>query len=496
MARKSNQISILQFDAHTLSRLKVQPAGEAMEVLSHEVERGTWATEAECAAALRAFAAQCALADEAIYTLIPRHEATVRVLAMPSQNSDEIASMVRLSAEEFVPYPADELIIAYSILQKLPGGESRVQITLVHRDIIQAHMRVLEAAGITPEQIFLSTACLANAFEMAALPADTPTALVALGSTGIEVLVFSQGRLAFSRGVASVQDWAGEGDAAASAQEELAIEVRGSLAAYRRESEDGLGADSLIVTCDWTPSGRWAEALESDTGKDCMAAPMPARLVSAGGQHLQGAPWAALGAALSALGRGRYTVELLPQSVVAGRRMEGARALYVRAGAMAALFLLALGILYGQMVYTRNHYITQLKAQRARLEPNAAGITAKQEQLLVLRRQVEQSGTPLEYLGALAKVAPEEGLNFTRINYARETGIELFGRALVLDEIHAFTERVRGMKSAFELFAQARSVYEEKAVERTTPVFLYQIDLSQPDEEEEAYVPEASQDTR
>lgn len=496
MARKSNQISILQFDAHTLSRLKVQPAGDTIEVLAHEVQRGTWSTEAECAAALRAFAAQCALADEALYTIIPRHEATVRVLAMPSQNADEIASMVRLSAEEFVPYPADELIIAYSILQKLPGGESRVQITLVHRDIIQAHLRVLEAAGITPEQIYLSTACLATAFEMAALPADAPTALVSLGSTGIEVLVFSQGRLAFSRGVASVQDWAGEGDAAANAQEELAVEVRGSLAAYRRESEDGLGADNLLVTCDWTPAARWAEALESDTGKDCMPVPMPAKLISAGSQHLQGSPWVAIGAALSALGRGRYTVELLPQSVVAGRRMEGARLLYLRAGAMAAVVLLSLGLLYGQMVYSRSAYIAQLEAQRARLEPNAAGITAKQEQLLVLRRQVEQSGTPLEYLGALVQMAPEKGLNFTRINYARESGMEVYGRALALDDIHAFTERVRGMKNAFSLFAQARSVYEEKAVERATPVFLYQIDLSQPDEEEEAHVSEASQDTR
>lgn len=488
MARKSNQISILQFDAHLLSRLKVQPSGEAVEVLSHEVQRGTWATEPECVAALRAFAEQCALADDAVYTIIPRHEATVRVLAMPSQNAEEIASMVRLSAEEFVPYPADELIIAHSVLQKLPGGESRVQITLVHRDIIQAHLRVLEAAGIHPAQIYLSTACLTTAFGIAGTATETPTALVALGSTGIEVLVFSQGRLAFSRGVASVQDWAGEGEAALGAQEELAIEVRGSLAAYRRESEDGQGADQLLISCDWAPAARWAEALETDTGKDCAAVPVPAKLVAAGAQHLQGAPWVALGAAFSALGRGKVTVELLPPAVVAGRRMEGARALYLRAGIVAALLLIALGALYGQMVYMRTHYIEQLQAKRARLEPNANGITAKQEQLQTLRRQVEQSGTILEYMGALVQSAPEKGLNFTRIKYARESGIELFGRALVLDDIHAFTDRLRGMKDAFALFAQAHSVYEEKSFERNVPVFLYQIDLDQP--EEEAHVRE------
>ena len=41
----------------------------------------------------------------------PRHEITARIIELPSQDPDELVGMIRLGCEEYVPYPADELII-------------------------------------------------------------------------------------------------------------------------------------------------------------------------------------------------------------------------------------------------------------------------------------------------------------------------------------------------------------------------------------------------
>ena len=61
----------------------------------------------------------------------------------------------RLGAEEIVPFPLEELVTGHYILEKLPHGSSRVLAVVVHRDVIEAHLSVLKAAGLFPEQIFL-----------------------------------------------------------------------------------------------------------------------------------------------------------------------------------------------------------------------------------------------------------------------------------------------------------------------------------------------------
>lgn len=485
MARKSNHINVLQFDAHTVSCLRATVEGKSVAVVSHDVERGDWTGDpAALGGVIAGLAARLALAEEPVYTVLPRHEITARVVVLPSQDPAEIDSMVRLSAEEYVPYPVDDLVISHSILHKLPGGESRVLVGLAHKDVLQAHIDLLAQAKIVPQHVYLSTTCLATALSAAVPPGEEPVGVVSLGSTGLEVVVFTGGRLGFTRGVASAHDWSLSGEGAVAADEELGLEVRGSLAAYRRESEDGVGVDRVLLSCEWADPAPHAAVLGGETGKECEAAPLPAGLVASGGSRLRGAPWLALGAVLAASGQGRHVIDLLPHSVIEGRRMQGAQARALRVAAFAALLVLALGALYGQAVRQRSGMVRELEAQRARLEPNARGIAEKQEQLYALRRKVEQAGTALEYLGALAQLAPDTGLNLTRVNYSRGTGLEVFGRAVAIDDIHAYAERMRGMKDTFALFAQARSLYEERAVERNQPVFLYQIALMERDNED------------
>ena len=159
--------------------------------------------------------------------------------------------MIRFSAEEYVPYPVDELIIQNAILRREPGGESKVLAVLAHRDVLKNHLAPLRKAGIIPQRVLLSTACLANAVTAARPPAQGAYALANLSSSGLEILVFLGSKLLFGRGVASEQDWSKRGADAAGADEELAIEVRGSLSAYRRESEDGEGAENVYLASDY-----------------------------------------------------------------------------------------------------------------------------------------------------------------------------------------------------------------------------------------------------
>ena len=67
--------------------------------------------------------------------------------------------------------------------------------------------------------------------------------------------------LHFTRGVASAQDWRSIGSPeGGDSLEELAVELRNSLSAYRRESENGMGADHTYVSSDHADESAVSEA--------------------------------------------------------------------------------------------------------------------------------------------------------------------------------------------------------------------------------------------
>ncbi len=477
MARKPNNISVLQFDGQLISRLRVQRTAKGLEILAHDCERGPWGDGEEALEeTLRTFVEKHALAEDSVCTVLPRHDITTRIVDLPTHSAEEAANMVRLSAEEYVPFSAEELIIDQCLLQKLPNGESRVMAVLAHKDVVQSHIQLLERVGLEPDRVFLSTACLAAAAMAAPSAAGKRFALVNLASGGIEAIVMEEGHLQFSRGVATKQDWALPVEEAGEAYEELAIEVRGSLAVYRRESVDGLGADTVYLSSDWTSVDRATGFLEQETGKDCFDAPFVKELATKGQEHLKGLPLVALGAALAAQDRAPLVTNLLPSSMTKHREIEGVKRTALQTAGIVAAILVALTVLYYQAIWQRESMVRELRRQVEQIGPSARGVASKQEQLHILRRQVERRGNVIELLARIFETAPESRLTVTRFTYERNDGINLYGHAKTVDDVHAFAQGLRGIaKGHLELLAGARSLYEKERGERMMPVIGYQI---------------------
>ena len=249
MARKNGNISILQFGEQGMARLRVRRGGQGVDVLAFDREHGNWSAEdGSLRGALREFVERHGVKDDEVFTILPRHSITTRIIDLPSESPDEITSMVRFSAEEYVPFSAEELLIDECVLHKNPAGESRVLAAFAHRDVVNGHMEMLQAAGIVPERVFLSTACLASAAAVALPGGPGDFALVNLALGGIEgVVMDAGGRLLYGRGVATSRDWAGADESDTEAYDELAVETRATLGAYRRESLDGLGAERVYL---------------------------------------------------------------------------------------------------------------------------------------------------------------------------------------------------------------------------------------------------------
>ncbi len=485
MTRKTTNISILHVSETLISRLRVRRTSRGVDVIGFDQEQGEW-RDAALESALAAFAEKHHLGEDHVFTVLPRHEITARILEFPSQEPDELASMVRLSAEEFVPFPTEELIIDQCVVQRMASGSSKVLAAFAHQDLVNAHIALLRGAKIDPEQVFLSTACLASACLAASGAGGVRYALVHLAPGGLDVIGVNGTDLEYGRAVGSSQDWSLAGPAVDDMLEELRVEISASLSAYRRESEDGEGAERVYLSSETVDVSGHAEALTQQLGIDCEPASFARGLIVGGQDKLGGLPLASLGAALLAQGRGAVTIRLLPQTLLSARERTSAKRTALWAGGVVAAAVIAVGALYFQMLHVRQVYIDELQAEVARMRPRAEGIAEKQKQLQILEQAVDREGGVLDLLSSLSDVFPESGMNITRFVFTNKQEIDLYGRAESLKEIETFAQDLIDLgKTTIPLFANAQRAYENQADEQSRPIQEYRILIPFPKEEKD-----------
>lgn len=465
MARKGSNISILQFGPSFISLLRVKPGAADLRVTASAVRRGDWSAEdGSLSKAIAELVRAHKASNDRLFTVLPRHEATLRELELPSQSDEEIDGMVRLGAEDIVPFPLDQLVTGHRILDRLPSGSSKVLAVVVQRRIVDEHLELLRAADLAPEQIFLSTDCLIAA---ASESKSTGTqAFIDLSPGGIEILVLSEGRFVFGRGIATEELWV-EPVLGESAREELVSEVQASLGTYARELGDGGPVDTICVSSGCADAAGIAAAMGDAFELPCVVASQVADVVRPGSEALQYVPLAALGAALSAQRTDRHYAGLLPRLEMQRREAATSRLRFARLAAMLALVVFALGGVFGLAVKQRTEYMAELDGRAELLRPLARSVGTKRRQLKMLQNQVAHDTTVLQFLGSIVGLAPKEGLNFTRITYDRAKGIELRGRALEPKAFDKLIDDLRGTGAGtLSEFAQAQEIYRIRSRER------------------------------
>ncbi len=486
MSRKSSYATILQFGGCAISALRARDGGGGLLIDRVYTER--FDSHPEWPRAIGEFVKDNGLADDDFYTVIPRHEITARIIELPSHNQEELAGMVALNAEDFVPFTADELITAFTVLDKAHTGTAKVFAAVAHRDLIHGHIEILREAGIAPRQVFLSTTCLIDAVAASPPPESHCFAVVNLAQGGLEVVVFNEGVVEYARGIATDTNWSVEdAEARGEAVAELSHEIQNSLSAHRRESFMGASATEVYLCSDTGGLAAIAEALDADKDYECKPATFGLNVGHAEAVDFGSAvPLVAAGAAVEALGETPWTIHLLPEDELGQRAAATRRKSAVRVTAFAAAAIVALTALYTQAVMQRTGYLSELEQQADVLRPRIAGLIAKRKHLERLKQQVERKDTALELLAGLVGLLPDEGVNITRYEFYHDDRIELNGRATAQEAVLQLTKDLNnaGLES-YKQFARAQRMYITDTRYRNQGVYMFRFDIPFAPEEEE-----------
>ncbi len=140
-------------------------------------------------------------ADTPVVLAIPRWEAIIRTVRVPTSDPTQIARMIPFEAASHLPWPPEESEVAYELQETDTDGFATVQLFMARKDVIEGYLRQLKDFGISPTRVELSVVALTRLLASSDDP-ERP-ALFVVGKCGVEYLRLAGGHHSFSRGAAA-----------------------------------------------------------------------------------------------------------------------------------------------------------------------------------------------------------------------------------------------------------------------------------------------------
>lgn len=198
---------------------------------------------------------------------IPREKAVINRLTLPPTPLHEVSSAVRFQAMRELPFPLDDAVLDYVIMQRDErGSATEVLLAAVPREALQFVRATCQAAGLTPARVGLRPYANLTAVRNLSGAIDERVLFVDVGPQMTEIDVIIKGELAFARSanvsvplpaeaasdesritrLADVSDLEISDEALEGAVRELSVEITRTLQAYRATDPDAQ-VDVILV---------------------------------------------------------------------------------------------------------------------------------------------------------------------------------------------------------------------------------------------------------
>jgi type IV pilus assembly protein PilM len=129
----------------------------------------------------------------------------VKRLALPPMSADELAAAIPLEAEQYIPFPLEDIHLDYQVLdgpRALPADALDVLLVAARRDRVDERISAITATGRPPVVLDVEAFALANAYEANYPDREEPfVVLVHVGHRGTVACLLEHGQVAFTRDI-------------------------------------------------------------------------------------------------------------------------------------------------------------------------------------------------------------------------------------------------------------------------------------------------------
>ncbi len=138
-----------------------------------------------------------------VYILFPSEEAVIKTLFFPLRDEEKISRVIRFEAEKFLPYPVEDAVIDFTVIDKSKNG-SNVLAAAAGKNTIGFYLGMFSEAAFTPRAVVPDLVCIPELVEGSA-----PFMLIFLSGRVLKICIYKSGALRVVRTIRTCTEKAG-----------------------------------------------------------------------------------------------------------------------------------------------------------------------------------------------------------------------------------------------------------------------------------------------
>jgi Tfp pilus assembly PilM family ATPase/Tfp pilus assembly protein PilN len=378
---------------------------------------------------------------------LPYDMATVKNLHLPSTSPAEIEDMVDLQVGKQTPYSSDEIIKDYYISKSYTGGYSRVLLVIVHRDIIQRYLRIVEAAGLDVDRIGFSSEGFLEWGRFVCAEAifiDKAGVLINIDYDTIDFEVVAENDIIFSRNFSlgsdqfsvSNQDW----------QEKFTEEITRSIYAYQNQVTDKEVGKIVISATKFAKQKINPELLEEKIGLPVEVVDQLDRVKKTEQVLDSYNKWSEKNLSFAGLIGSSFIfskqeLDFIPQELKIERSFkERGRDIY-RIGVISAFILLLLSGLFLVRLYNKERYSAQLETRISEISDKTQKLSNMLAKVQAVRERMQTRGFSLDLIYEVHNAVLAE-IYLSTLVFDGKENLVLRGNSSSMSEVFVFVNKL------------------------------------------------------
>jgi len=444
--RGASKVLALEIGQECIKAAVSEEKGGSYRLVGLVATKITDSSEAAVAGAVKKLIAEQQLTNFNLVVSLPRHSVTLRYMKLPSADPAEIESMANLQAVKQLPYPKDDLIIAYAVLNTDAQGYSGVSLIVAHKDVVGKYLNILKAVGLEPQLMALSTEAVGRYFNLtggeARAGANTAVTVIDVDLAFTEIQVHFNNKVIFSRSLnQGIRDFDDPNK-----RKTWIDDIKLSLSTYVRESGLARVTAAALTGSAWRREGMdkvFSGELNMPVG---IIYPLKVGNVSAETESRFGRAGylVSLSSVIAlALDHSRFEVNLLPSQVKISQKKTVQLRKLIKIAVCAACFILALSFLVGKKINDKKTYLGLLKERLETIAPEAEELNKKAKMARMVKEHLKPEGSCLDIIREAYALIPQN-IHLTRLVYDGTKAVTLKGSSPNMSGVFKFVTVLEG----------------------------------------------------
>jgi type IV pilus assembly protein PilM len=195
---RSRDLVGLDIGSHSLKLVELKQKGKSYELATFGIQplppeaivEGAIMDSSAVAEAIDTLFANNNVKKTDIATSVSGGSVIIKKISLPAMSEDELAESIRWEAEQYIPFPIDEVNLDHKTLRgsAAEGGMMDIVLVAVKKDMIGFYANVITQAGKRPMVVDVDAFAVQNAFELNYKNDVSPSEVIALINVGASLI--------------------------------------------------------------------------------------------------------------------------------------------------------------------------------------------------------------------------------------------------------------------------------------------------------------------